>query len=77
MAFKFLQACYGSQPVIYQGIDLWKADWIESHESQILLEPRQGEKYLFDIYYTTIGKKKIKFAFQEITNNVYAFFINE
>ena len=37
----------------------------------------KDEKYLFDIYYTTIGKKKIKFAFQEITNNVYAFFINE
>mgnify|MGYP003603902174 FL=1 len=77
MAFKFLQACYGSQPVIYQGIDLWKADWIESHESQILLEPRQGERCLFDIYYKKIGKKKIKFVFQEITNNVYAFFINE
>ena len=77
MAFKFLQACYGSQPVIYQGIDLWKADWIESNEPQILLEPRLGEKYLFDIYYTNINKKKVKFAFQEVTNNVYVFFIDE
>lgn len=77
MTFKFLQACYGSQPVIYQNIDLWKVDWVESNEPQILLEPRLGEKYLFDIYYTNINKKKVKFAFQEVTNNVYVFFIDE
>ncbi len=58
-----------------EGIDIWKCQWLDTHERVDVEDPVYHQKHTFHIYEISAGDRSITFAAGEFSNGMWGFYV--
>lgn len=69
--------CIEGQPVLIDGVDVWKHDWTGTELRAKVKDPMYGQDLVFHVYTLIAGDKQIEFAAGEFSNGIWGVFKRE
>ncbi len=69
--------CSEGQPVLIDGVDIWKHKWMAAKLRANVRDPIHGQDYVFHVYTVDDGGRQLEFAAGEFSNSVWGIFISE
>ena len=75
--WRHIATCVEGQPVLVDGVDVWKHKWRQTGADAEIEDPIHGQGFVFHIYALTAGHRQVEFAAGEFSNGVWGIFRRE
>jgi hypothetical protein len=75
VGWEFVAAGLDGQPIVINGIDVWKCKWVDTKERVIVTDPHHNQEFTFSIFEIQNKDQTFRFAAGEFSNCVWGFYL--